>query len=260
MPPGGHSAWSLAATFTASPCRSVPSGNRVADVDPNAKADGPIGGLIAIVDWQPAAAPSRHSAPPRRCCRTRSAGSRRRSGRSCHHAPRSLGRSGRCGESAAVRASRRHPARSGGCSRPCRHRRRRSACVRRDLPDKCDALVSDMSVVHHRSALPSRLAQTVEHVFVVLVATPGRAVSARKASKRLARQCSIACPSASPASSISPKLTECSRQPSIGQRMFADDALMAFRAASTALGIVALEIVGDRNSDSQMRVSEGHAD
>ena len=64
-----------------------PVGNRVANVDPDAKADGPIGRLATIVDRAPVAAPSRHSAPLRRCCRTRSAGSRRQSERSCRHAP-----------------------------------------------------------------------------------------------------------------------------------------------------------------------------
>ena len=46
-------------------------GNRVADVDPDAEADGSIRRLVAIVDQAPAAAPSRHSAPLHRCCRTR---------------------------------------------------------------------------------------------------------------------------------------------------------------------------------------------
>ena len=50
MPPGGHSAWSLAATFTTSPCTSVPSGDHVANIDADAEANGAIGRLVAIMD------------------------------------------------------------------------------------------------------------------------------------------------------------------------------------------------------------------
>ena len=46
-------------------------GDRIANVDPDAEPDGTIRRLTAIVDRVPAAAPSRHSAPPRRCYRTR---------------------------------------------------------------------------------------------------------------------------------------------------------------------------------------------
>ena len=101
--------------------------NRVANVDADAEADGPIWGLVAIVDRELVAAPSRRSAPLRRCCRTRSAGSRLRSGRSCRHAPRSPGSITSRRSDAAVRAFLHRPARSDGCSQPCRHRRRRSA-------------------------------------------------------------------------------------------------------------------------------------
>ena len=36
--------------FTPSPCRSVPCGNHVADVDADAEADAPVGRLIAVID------------------------------------------------------------------------------------------------------------------------------------------------------------------------------------------------------------------
>ena len=62
--------------------------NRITDVDGDAEADSAIRWLIAVVDREPAPAPSRHSAPPRRCCRTRSAANRPRSERSGHRAPR----------------------------------------------------------------------------------------------------------------------------------------------------------------------------
>ena len=78
--------------------------NRVANVDPDAKADGPVRGSRRR-DREFPAAPSQHSEPRRRCCRTRPAVNRRLSGRSGRHALRSQGRSGCCAERAAVERS-----------------------------------------------------------------------------------------------------------------------------------------------------------
>ena len=50
MPPGGHSAWSLAATFTPSPCRSVPSAITSPMLIPMRKRMRPIRRLVAIMD------------------------------------------------------------------------------------------------------------------------------------------------------------------------------------------------------------------
>ena len=50
MPPGGHSAWSLAATFTTSPWTSVPSGITSPTLMPTRKRMARSGGLVAIVD------------------------------------------------------------------------------------------------------------------------------------------------------------------------------------------------------------------
>ena len=49
MPPGGHSAWSLAATFTTSPWTSSAIWNDIADVDADAEADRLIGREVAIM-------------------------------------------------------------------------------------------------------------------------------------------------------------------------------------------------------------------
>ena len=50
MPPGGHSACSLRRHIHRIAMQVGSIGNRVADVDPDAKADGSIGRLVAIVD------------------------------------------------------------------------------------------------------------------------------------------------------------------------------------------------------------------
>ena len=103
-----------------------PVGNRVAKVDPDAEADGPIGRLVAIVVGT--------------CCCTftaqRTAPSMLSNTMSSESPPvwtilppcSSIAGSIRSRRRpAAVRAFPHRPTRSGGCSPPCRHRRRRPA-------------------------------------------------------------------------------------------------------------------------------------
>ena len=95
---------------------------------------------------EPAAASAGHSAPPRRCYRTRSVANRPRSEQVCHRAPCIAGSIRLGGAHAAVRAFQRRPTRSNGCSQQYQHRQRRSACV--DLatvPIRSDALLPDMA-------------------------------------------------------------------------------------------------------------------
>ena len=122
-------------TFGLKPCRHIHRvavevsaiGNRVAEVDPDAEADGPIRRLIAIMD---------------RNLLLHLHGTAHRPVDAVEHDEQGIaaglddpaamlarwpGRSGCCGASAAVRAFLRRPSRSGGCSQPCRHGRRRSA-------------------------------------------------------------------------------------------------------------------------------------
>jgi len=48
IPPGEHFAWSLAVTFTVIPMQVSTIGNRVANVDPDAEANGSIRRLVAV--------------------------------------------------------------------------------------------------------------------------------------------------------------------------------------------------------------------
>ena len=143
-----------------------PIGNRVADVDPDAEADGPIRGLVAIVD---------------RNLLLHLHGTAHRSVDAVEHDEQGIAPGlddpaamlldrrvdqVSCGEPAAVRASQRRPVRSDGCSRPCRHRRRRPASA---------DLAASRYWSMPRSALPARLSQTIEHVFVIFGSEPRRA-------------------------------------------------------------------------------------
>ena len=121
---GWHSAWSLATTFTASPCQSVPSAIHP-KINPGSGLPGQRFGRLR--GSAPVVAPSRRAASPRQCYRRQSAANCRWFGRSSSRAPlrSALSRCG--GVTAEVPAFRRRRTRSGGCSQPCRHRPQRPA-------------------------------------------------------------------------------------------------------------------------------------
>ena len=126
--PGGHSAWSRAAIFTASPCRSVPSGIASPMLIPIRKRMARSGGCSHRGPEAPAA-PSQHIAPHHPRCRTRRTANPHPSGRSCPPCSSMAG---------SIRSRRRAlsrwsvPGRRGrsiGNSPPCRHTLRRPACA-----------------------------------------------------------------------------------------------------------------------------------
>ena len=124
--PGGRSAWSLAATLTTSPCGSLPSAIASPMVISMRKRMVPSEGWPSL--WIGT-----------RCCTfmaqhttltmlSHVIGSEcPRFGRSARHVRRSPDRSRCAAAHEVVQWFRRHPARSGGFTQPCRHRRRRPA-------------------------------------------------------------------------------------------------------------------------------------
>ena len=98
--------------------------DRVANVDPYAKANGSIRRLVGVVDWNPSCILRAQRTAPSTLSNT-SAASRRRSGR-CRPPCSSIAGSIRFRRNiGSLWSVRRHPGRSGGCNRPYRHRRRR---------------------------------------------------------------------------------------------------------------------------------------
>ncbi len=135
--PERHSACSRAATLTAWPCRSVPSGMVSPISMPTRKQLGRrenswLDQQAALrLESKPAAAPSQRSSLRRRCCRMRSAASRRQVCTTCRHAGGLPVRSGPGGGHAVARGCPRGQDRSDGYSRPCRRTARRSVSLSR---------------------------------------------------------------------------------------------------------------------------------
>ena len=208
----------------------------------------------------PAAARRRHSALRPRCCRTRSTANCRRSALPCRHASRSPGSI----------TSRRSAA---------------QAIDRPDVIEPDEAAVADhvgiehgdqlsrafrssdrlryidpgqVGPLHHRSALPSCLAQTIEHVFMVLRTEPRRA-GAHVTLRMIATTASIDARNASEASLVLPSWPSAAASHRYGQGMFR---MMRYGVScrGNCGDIVALEIVGDSRSGFADARREDHAD
>ena len=157
MPPGGHSAWSLAATFTTSPWTSVPSGITSPTLMPTRKRMARSGG------WSPSMIGHLLLHLHRTAHRPVNAVEHDEEGvAACIDDPAAmlldrwvdqvLG-----AEPAAVQASQRHPGRSSGCSPPCRHRATATSFRRSGgFPVGSGALVSD--IVSHPGVTSTRQA------------------------------------------------------------------------------------------------------